>query len=485
MERFGIKDFDKLQENNQLEVKQAVKGLPNLWDTYSAFANTFGGTILLGVKEEDDGSFTPVKIENPDHVLKDFYSLLNDPKKVSVNLIGEKDVVVRKEGEYTLIEIHVPQAERHFRPVYINGNPYRGTYRRNYEGDYLCPESEVKAMIADSLDQGDGTPVAPLSALEEESYLSYRQRFQNLHPDHPFLSLGKEDFLLRLGAARRGKGSLGLTKEGLLFFGKGEAIESLFPYYFLDYTYYLSHDLTAKYADRVYSGSGYWSGNLYDFLNLVLQHIRNNAKDAFLWKPGDVQREEDTLLFRAIREGVVNAFSNVDFSYSQGLCIRHYPDEIVIENPGLLRLPKSEVLEGGHSDPLNPIIQKLLAFLNFGERTGSGFPLMESALKQSGLPALRLEEKVSPDRTILTLPLTKASAPQEEAKPTETLAGEEDAMLAKMKEAYGASSFTRKDICSLFHISESKATLFLRSLKESGKIRLAPLSKARNYVIND
>ena len=240
MERFGIKDFDELRENNRLEVKQAVKGLPNLWDTYSAFANTFGGTILLGVKEEDDGSFTPVKIENPDHVLKDFYNLLNDPKKVSVNLIGDNDVTVRKEGEYTLIEIRVPQAERHFKPVYINGNPYRGTYRRNYEGDYLCPEPEVKAMIADSLDNGDATPVAPLSALQEESYLSYRQKFQNLHPDHPFLSLGKEDFLLRLGVARRGKESIGLTKEGLLFLGKEEAIESLFPYYFLDYTYYLS-----------------------------------------------------------------------------------------------------------------------------------------------------------------------------------------------------------------------------------------------------
>ena len=85
---------------------------------------------------------------------------------------------------------------------------------------------------------------------------------------------------------------------------------------------------------------------------------------------------------------------------------------------------------------------------------------------------------------ILTLPLTKVVT-KSEAKSVETISREEDAMLAKMKETFGASPFTRKDICSLFQISESKATLFLRSLKEKGKICLAPLSKSRNYIIKD
>ena len=47
-----VQDIHKLLSEGErvtLECKKATKGVPNsLWDTYSAFANTYGGTILLG-----------------------------------------------------------------------------------------------------------------------------------------------------------------------------------------------------------------------------------------------------------------------------------------------------------------------------------------------------------------------------------------------------------------------------------------------------
>lgn len=67
MEIFDISKITEYREGNRLEAKKASNGLPHsLWDTYSSFANTDGGIILLGVNEDKQGNLLPVGVKDAD-----------------------------------------------------------------------------------------------------------------------------------------------------------------------------------------------------------------------------------------------------------------------------------------------------------------------------------------------------------------------------------------------------------------------------------
>ncbi len=145
-------DFDNLgqyRENNRIEAKEALGGLPeSLWETYSAFANTEGGIILLGVQEKPDKSLQAVNLLDPQWLLEDFWKILRDPKRVSANILTQEHVQTHIADGKTFLAITVPKAPQWQKPIYIDGDPYRGTYRRYGEGDYRCSHEEVDAMLA-------------------------------------------------------------------------------------------------------------------------------------------------------------------------------------------------------------------------------------------------------------------------------------------------------------------------------------------------
>ena len=59
-------------------------------------------------------------------------------------------------GGDRIIVIEVPRAQCCYKPVFIDGNPVSGTYRRNGEGDYHCTEEEMRAMYRDVAEARSG-----------------------------------------------------------------------------------------------------------------------------------------------------------------------------------------------------------------------------------------------------------------------------------------------------------------------------------------
>lgn len=145
-------DFGNLQqyrENNRIEAKEALGGLPeSIWETYSAFANAQGGIILLGVEELPDKSLHALDILDPQWLIEDFWRLVNDPELVSANILTAEDVQIHNVDGKQIIAITIPKAEPKDRPVYIDGDPYRGSYYRCGEGEYRISKEEVDRMLA-------------------------------------------------------------------------------------------------------------------------------------------------------------------------------------------------------------------------------------------------------------------------------------------------------------------------------------------------
>lgn len=145
-------DFlNEYREDNRIEAKRAQGGLPHsLWETYSAFANTLGGVILLGVAEaEADKSLYSVPLRDPQTLVEEFWAMVRNPDVVSANILQPDDVQILQSGGNRVVAIFVPRAPFRQRPVYIGDDPYAGTYTRRGEGDCRCPRHEVEAMLQD------------------------------------------------------------------------------------------------------------------------------------------------------------------------------------------------------------------------------------------------------------------------------------------------------------------------------------------------
>ncbi len=406
---FDLSKFDDYKEDNRREVKAAEGGLPqSLWDTYSAMANTYGGVIICGVRERKDGTWFTTGMKDADKLKKNFWNQANDQKKVSLNLIRESDTEIHEVGEDIVLVIKVPMADRDQKPVFINGDMFKGTFKRNNEGDYHCTDAEVRAMLRDqprkTID-GKVLPKMEIADLDQESIKSYRTVMEAKRPGHVFLTEDTGKFLESIGAAKiADDGRLHPTCAGLLMFGKEYKILYEYDQYFLDYREHLMPDV--RWTDRIQSQSGDWSGNMYDFFSRVAPKLVLDLKRPF--KLVDMARVEETPMHDAVREALVNCLVNADFYEPRGVVIDKYPDRLVLKNPGTAIVGKRQMLRGGESEPRNSNIMKMFNLIGFGERTGSGVPDIYAVWQEAGYVEPTVEEQFGigqPNRTVITLPL--------------------------------------------------------------------------------
>jgi predicted HTH transcriptional regulator len=296
-------EWDVLREGWAFEAKLAQgrdgRGeVPaSFWETYSAFANTDGGVIVLGAAEGKDGSLDVRGIEDLDKVERELWNGLQNPQKVSANLLTESSVTREELDGRHLLVIRVPKAPRSQRPVHLNGSIERKTYLRVHEGDRVANPEVARRMLADSYLDRDATVLEHFTEadLDPESVRRYRNIFASKRPEHPFVTEDDSGFLRQVGVLKqvRGQSIFGLTLGGLLVLGRELSIRDRFPHWHLSYRE-LPADLGTgpRWVDRIAS-DGSWNANLFEFYTRIVLKLYEGLKGALRARRRPVSRGRD------------------------------------------------------------------------------------------------------------------------------------------------------------------------------------------------
>ena len=413
-------------ESDDLEFKSAAGGFPgNFWDTYSAFANTDGGTIVLGVQEKK-GKFYLDNLteEQIEKYRKDFWNNVNNTSTISRNLMQKEDVVIGNYKGFAFMLFFVPRAPRELRPVYRTNEPYKGTYKRNYEGDYRCTEREVQRMFADADDSrpADSRILKNYSIndIDKEALAGYRQLFKGSNPDHPWHTLNDLELLRMLGGYRKDRqtGEEGFTVAGLLMFGKTQAITDVecMPHFFPDYQEHLTEDEDIRWTNRI-CADGTWEANLFNFYQRVLPRLQSALPKPFILE-GNIRKEE-TPAHVAVREALINLCIHADYSVNASLVVRHELHRFVFSNPGTLLVSLDQYYSGGESVCRNKSLQKMFSMLGVAEKAGSGTDKIMKGWRETNWRSPNIYEQQEPDKVVLIMPMESFLSEKAKAKLTE------------------------------------------------------------------
>lgn len=406
-----IKNIIYNGEKVDVECKISKDSLSNdIYKSYSGFANTKGGYIFLGVSEDKKNRnpkerFSIEGVKNAEKQITDFWNTINS-KKVNLNILSDEDVFIVNDGGIDVIVICVPKADYKMRPIYVNENPFKGTYKRNHEGDYLAREDEIRAMIRDqNLEDSDSRIIdgRDMYDIDVETLEHYRTLFKAQNPNHVWAPLNDKDFLINLGGYKidRKNGVEGLTRAGIMMFGKGLSIRDEFENIFMDYRDESNTDENVRWNDRV-TYDGTWENNLFNFFMKVMPKLTADIIKPF--KLDSQQRVDDTPIHKAVREAFVNLIIHTDYMIKPGtLKIIKRKNGFEFTNPGTLLLSVEKIFAGGNSASRNPKMQLMLRMIGYGDNAGSGIPAILSAWKSEEWVEPKLTEDTELNQVTLTL----------------------------------------------------------------------------------
>lgn len=374
-------------ELSEVEAKAAVGGLPkSIVETMSAFANTNGGLLILGLDERD--GFNLVELPNPAKLRDDLASAACDRLEPPLRIATD---VIEIDGRALVVAEVDPITSDH-RPCYVEAKGIAtGSYVRVGDGDRRMTQAEIGLAIANrGQPRYDLEPIreAGVDALDRAALARTIERVQAT--SRAFRDIDEHTALERLHVlVRDDRGELVPSLGGLLTFGVYP--QQYFPQLTVSVVVHGRDEGGPRFEDNPVI-----RGAIPDLVSETLAVLRRHMRvRGYVDSSGRHERLDYPL--NAVREAVVNAVLHRDYSpVTRGtqVQVELHPDRLLVRSPGGLFGPV--VLEDlgaeGVTSSRNSFLAALLADAYLpgsdrlvAENRASGVPAMIRELRRSGM----------------------------------------------------------------------------------------------------
>lgn len=349
------------QEGKTLEFKRDLSSIRNILKTLVAFANTAGGTLLIGI---EDKTHVVLGVENPLDAEERLCSIIAD--NIEPRLVPNVELMPWEDKTLLRVEVFPSNSRPHWlrtegseRGIYVR----LGSTNRQADADLIA---ELRRSVMGVTFDEQVLPHLSAAAIDLPAVMASFS---------PQRKLSEQDLqTLRLLAPSQGQ--LVPTIGGLLLFGHNR--ESIFPDAWIQCGRFIGRD-KANIFDHI---------EIHEHLPLAVEQVmaflKKHAMRGADFSSGLRRKDVWSIPLTILREVVVNAVVHADYS-QKGAPIRvmFFDDRIEVENPGIL-LPGMTLddMRQGISRLRNRVIARVFRELNLIEQWGSGIPrIFQEAVK--------------------------------------------------------------------------------------------------------
>lgn len=363
-----IEQRARLIEDSRYEYKGVSKNkftinVDDLAKEISAFANTGGGYILIGL--EDNGEITGIgnRAQADELVGKASEACRQNVEPPLPAIIQTVEV----QGKSVLV-IEVPAFSTN-RPHLVSGR----AYLRDANRSRPATRDELIRLLQSENYHYDEQVVSGSNFNDLD--LSAVQSFLKTAYDVPVTAALEQHYLKALQCIDNNGTP---TVSGILFFGCD-------PNRWLQDAHISAvrfrGTTMADFLDRKEIG-----GRLFDQVNAAMAFLTTHVPE-----PARIQgwiREEHGIPVGTLREALLNAIAHRDYRVASQICIFVFDNRVEFINPGVLlnRLTLESIRIGGIKQFRNPAIVSILARNFRRENLGRGVPEMIAMMRERGLP---------------------------------------------------------------------------------------------------